>query len=217
MHINALHTWPHKHKGIRQSDESYIKEVYISVLVYTRFWFLLHGLFLLSRIAYACFCCFSSASGLPVDTVQWDLCHLPMRTSSVDIIVTDMPFGKRCFPAAWPQLPTSYLNSQIGFWLSPESHCMFSALGQCWHTELLAQGLEAVLECACGHCRIGSRKKNWDLYPSCLREMARVCRPGTGKAVLLTQDKKCFQKVTFHPDIFFIFVVVWLGYCFLAS
>ncbi|XP_012688619.2 THUMP domain-containing protein 3 isoform X2 [Clupea harengus] len=77
-----------------------------------------------------------SASGLPVDTVQWDLCHLPMRTSSVDIIVTDMPFGKR----------------------------------------------------------IGSRKKNWDLYPSCLREMARVCRPGTGKAVLLTQDKKCFQK-----------------------
>ncbi|CAB1315036.1 unnamed protein product, partial [Coregonus sp. 'balchen'] len=26
---------------------------------------------------------------------QWDLCHLPMRTSSVDIIITDMPFGKR--------------------------------------------------------------------------------------------------------------------------
>ncbi|XP_062328850.1 THUMP domain-containing protein 3 isoform X2 [Osmerus eperlanus] len=74
--------------------------------------------------------------GLQIDTVQWDLCHLPMRTSSVDIIVTDMPFGKR----------------------------------------------------------MGSRKKNWDLYPSCLREMARVCRPGTGKAALLTQDKKCFAK-----------------------
>uniref|UniRef100_A0A8C8DUT0 THUMP domain containing 3 n=1 Tax=Oryzias sinensis TaxID=183150 RepID=A0A8C8DUT0_9TELE len=42
--------------------------------------------------------------------------------------------------------------------------------------------------------RMGSRKKNWDLYPSCLREMARVCRPGSGKAVLLTQDKKCFSK-----------------------
>uniref|UniRef100_A0A8C8DUH5 THUMP domain containing 3 n=1 Tax=Oryzias sinensis TaxID=183150 RepID=A0A8C8DUH5_9TELE len=41
---------------------------------------------------------------------------------------------------------------------------------------------------------MGSRKKNWDLYPSCLREMARVCRPGSGKAVLLTQDKKCFSK-----------------------
>lgn len=78
----------------------------------------------------------SAAPGLPIDTVQWDLCHLPMRTSSVDIIVTDMPFGKR----------------------------------------------------------MGSRKKNWDLYPSCLREMARVCRPGTGKAALLTQDKKCFSK-----------------------
>lgn len=75
-------------------------------------------------------------SGLPIDTVQWDLCSLPIRTSSVDIIITDMPFGKR----------------------------------------------------------MGSKKKNWDLYPLCLREMARVCRPGSGKAVLLTQDKKCFAK-----------------------
>ncbi|XP_041639186.1 THUMP domain-containing protein 3 [Cheilinus undulatus] len=78
----------------------------------------------------------SSVPGLPIDTVRWDLCNLPMRTSSVDIIITDMPFGKR----------------------------------------------------------MGSRKKNWDLYPACLREMARVCRPGSGKAVLLTQDKKCFSK-----------------------
>lgn len=75
-------------------------------------------------------------SGLPIDTVRWDLCSLPIRSSSVDIIVTDMPFGKR----------------------------------------------------------MGSKKRNWDLYPSCLREMARVCRPGSGKAVLLTQDKKCFSK-----------------------
>ncbi|XP_054641161.1 THUMP domain-containing protein 3 [Dunckerocampus dactyliophorus] len=77
-----------------------------------------------------------STPGLPIDTVRWDLCSLPMKSSSVDIIITDMPFGKR----------------------------------------------------------MGSRKKNWDLYPSCLREMARVCRPGSGKAVLLTQDKKCFSK-----------------------
>ncbi|MBN3311093.1 tRNA (guanine(6)-N(2))-methyltransferase THUMP3 [Amia ocellicauda] len=78
----------------------------------------------------------STAWGLCIDTVQWDLCNLPVRTGSVDIIVTDMPFGKR----------------------------------------------------------MGSKKKNWDLYPSCLKEMGRVCRPGTGKAVLLTQDKKCFAK-----------------------
>ncbi|XP_062854198.1 THUMP domain-containing protein 3 [Trichomycterus rosablanca] len=78
----------------------------------------------------------STTPGLAIDTAQWDLCHLPLRTSSVDIITTDMPFGKR----------------------------------------------------------MGSKKKNWDLYPSCLREMARVCRPGTGRAVLLTQDKKCFTK-----------------------
>ncbi|XP_077385924.1 tRNA (guanine(6)-N(2))-methyltransferase THUMP3 [Festucalex cinctus] len=81
-----------------------------------------------------------SAPGLPIDTVRWDLCSLPMRTSSVDIIITDMPFGKR----------------------------------------------------------MGSRKKNWDLYPSCLREMARVCKPASGKAVLLTQDKKCFSKALFR-------------------
>ncbi|XP_051837538.1 tRNA (guanine(6)-N2)-methyltransferase THUMP3 isoform X2 [Antechinus flavipes] len=42
--------------------------------------------------------------------------------------------------------------------------------------------------------RIGSKKKNWNLYPSCLQEMSRVCRPGTGRAVLLTQDRKCFSK-----------------------
>lgn len=44
-------------------------------------------------------------------------------------------------------------------------------------------------------CRIGSKKKNWDLYPACLMEMGRICTPGTGRAVLLTQDKKCFAKV----------------------
>ncbi|KAM6162033.1 tRNA (guanine(6)-N(2))-methyltransferase THUMP3 [Erethizon dorsatum] len=74
--------------------------------------------------------------GLPIDAVQWDSCNLPLRTGSVDIIVTDMPFGKR----------------------------------------------------------MGSKKRNWNLYPACLREMSRVCRPGTGRAVLLTQDKKCFAK-----------------------
>ncbi|XP_076972790.1 LOW QUALITY PROTEIN: tRNA (guanine(6)-N(2))-methyltransferase THUMP3 [Tamandua tetradactyla] len=74
--------------------------------------------------------------GLPIDAIQWDICNLPLRTGCVDIIVTDMPFGKR----------------------------------------------------------IGSKKRNWNLYSPCLREMSRVCRPGTGRAVLLTQDKKCFTK-----------------------
>ncbi|KFQ38796.1 THUMP domain-containing protein 3, partial [Mesitornis unicolor] len=78
----------------------------------------------------------SAPSGIPLDIVQWDICNLPLRTGSVDIIVTDMPFGKR----------------------------------------------------------IGSKKKNWDLYPACLMEMGRICTPGTGRAVLLTQDKKCFAK-----------------------
>ncbi|XP_065498707.1 tRNA (guanine(6)-N2)-methyltransferase THUMP3 isoform X2 [Caloenas nicobarica] len=78
----------------------------------------------------------STPPGIPLDIIQWDICNLPLRTGSVDIIVTDMPFGKR----------------------------------------------------------IGSKKKNWDLYPACLLEMGRICAPGTGRAVLLTQDKKCFAK-----------------------
>ncbi|XP_063147693.1 tRNA (guanine(6)-N2)-methyltransferase THUMP3 [Candoia aspera] len=78
----------------------------------------------------------STSIGKPIDTIQWDSCNLPLRTSSVDVIVTDLPFGKR----------------------------------------------------------MGSKKKNWDLYPSSLMEMARICRPRTGRAVLLTEDRKCFAK-----------------------
>ncbi|XP_005856677.1 PREDICTED: THUMP domain-containing protein 3 [Myotis brandtii] len=74
--------------------------------------------------------------GLPIDAIQWDICNLPLRTGSVDIIVTDMPFGKR----------------------------------------------------------MGSKKRNWNFYPACLWEMSRICKPGTGRAALLTQDKKCFTK-----------------------
>ncbi|XP_051010958.1 LOW QUALITY PROTEIN: tRNA (guanine(6)-N2)-methyltransferase THUMP3-like [Acomys russatus] len=73
---------------------------------------------------------------LPIDAVEWDICNLPLRTASVDVIVTDMPFGKG----------------------------------------------------------IGSKKRNQNLHPACLWEMSHVCRPGTGRAVLLTQDKKCFAK-----------------------
>ncbi|OXB55788.1 hypothetical protein ASZ78_014331 [Callipepla squamata] len=87
----------------------------------------------------------SASSGVPLDIVQWDICNLPLRTGCVDVIVSDMPFGKR----------------------------------------------------------IGSKKKNWDLYPACLTEMGRICTPGTGRAVLLTQDKKCFVKELFvaAPDV----------------
>ncbi|XP_073431037.1 tRNA (guanine(6)-N(2))-methyltransferase THUMP3 isoform X2 [Dendrobates tinctorius] len=78
----------------------------------------------------------STPQGLPIDPIHWDISRLPLRSGSVDVIITDMPFGKR----------------------------------------------------------IGSKKKNWDLYPACLREMSRVCRAGTGRAVLLTHDRKCFIK-----------------------
>lgn len=43
-----------------------------------------------------CLCsCSSTALGVPLDIIQWDICNLPLRTGSVDIVVTDMPFGKR--------------------------------------------------------------------------------------------------------------------------
>lgn len=39
--------------------------------------------------------CSSTSLGIPLDIIQWDICNLPLRTGSVDVIVTDMPFGKR--------------------------------------------------------------------------------------------------------------------------
>ncbi|XP_038068289.1 THUMP domain-containing protein 3-like isoform X2 [Patiria miniata] len=72
-----------------------------------------------------------------IDVVQWDVTSLPLRSDSIDLLVSDMPFGKR----------------------------------------------------------MGSRLNNWELYRRGLVEMGRVCRQGTGKAVLLTQDKKCMAKI----------------------
>jgi len=75
------------------------------------------------------------------DFFQWD-CLVPcLRDSSVDVIITDLPFGKRS----------------------------------------------------------GSKADNRVLYPRTLLSMARVVRPNTGRAVLLTQDKnsmfRCFKQV----------------------
>ncbi|XP_071808944.1 tRNA (guanine(6)-N(2))-methyltransferase THUMP3-like isoform X1 [Asterias amurensis] len=80
----------------------------------------------------------SQGSGcLRMDVIQWDVTNLPLRTNSLDVIVSDMPFGKR----------------------------------------------------------MGSRLNNWELYRRSLLEMGRVCRQGSGRAVLLTQDKKCMAKI----------------------
>ncbi|XP_075525695.1 tRNA (guanine(6)-N(2))-methyltransferase THUMP3-like [Dermacentor variabilis] len=69
---------------------------------------------------------------LCLDVCQWDACSLPFKTASVDVFITDLPFGKR----------------------------------------------------------MGSRPDNRMLYPRLLQELARAARPRTGRAVLLTQDKK---------------------------
>ncbi|XP_067684651.1 tRNA (guanine(6)-N2)-methyltransferase THUMP3-like [Haliotis asinina] len=74
---------------------------------------------------------------IAVDAGYWDVTYLPFKEGSVDVFITDLPFGKR----------------------------------------------------------MGSRFNNTKLYPEALTEMARVCRPGNGRACLLTQDKKCMIRV----------------------
>lgn len=64
------------------------------------------------------------------------MCNLPLKANSIDVFISDLPFGKRS----------------------------------------------------------GSKHENWKLYPKALEEMARVCSVGSGRAVLLTQDKKVMWK-----------------------
>jgi len=75
------------------------------------------------------------------DFFQWDCLYPCLKNNSVDVIITDLPFGKRS----------------------------------------------------------GSKADNRVLYPRTLLSMARVVRPVTGRAVLLTQDKRsmfgCFKQV----------------------
>ena len=72
----------------------------------------------------------------PADFFQWD-CLLPcLKDNSIDVIITDLPFGKRS----------------------------------------------------------GSKADNRVLYPKTLLSLARVVRPDTGRAVLLTQDKNSMLK-----------------------
>lgn len=72
------------------------------------------------------------SGALCMDVSQWDAVRLPLKSASVDVFITDLPFGKR----------------------------------------------------------MGSRPDNRVLYPRLLQELGRVARPRTGRAVLLTQDKK---------------------------
>uniref|UniRef100_A0A1B6LJN9 THUMP domain-containing protein n=1 Tax=Graphocephala atropunctata TaxID=36148 RepID=A0A1B6LJN9_9HEMI len=74
---------------------------------------------------------------LSVDVLQWNATSLPLLTASVDVFVTDLPFGKRS----------------------------------------------------------GHKKDNRVLYKEVLMELGRVVRPHSGRAVLLTHDKRTFVRV----------------------
>ena len=73
---------------------------------------------------------------LLTDVLPWDVTNLPLRDETIDVFISDLPFGKRS----------------------------------------------------------GSKMNNWHLYPKALTEMARCCKKDTGRACLLTQDKKCITK-----------------------
>lgn len=77
---------------------------------------------------------FDANSSLSMDVGRFDARRLPLKTASVDVAITDLPFG----------------------------------------------------------VRVGSKKDNQELYPKVLLECARVVKPGTGRAALLTQDKRNF-------------------------
>merc|ERR1719516_292013 len=76
------------------------------------------------------------------DFFQWDCLYPCLKNNSVDVVISDLPFGKRS----------------------------------------------------------GSKADNRVLYPATLLAMARLVKPDTGRAVLLTQDKtsmfKSFGKVS---------------------
>lgn len=77
---------------------------------------------------------------LSLHVLRWNACKMPLANQSVDVFITDLPFGKR----------------------------------------------------------VGSRKDNWKLYPAVMQEMARVAKLNSGRACLLTQDKKCMFKCMQH-------------------
>ena len=83
------------------------------------------------------FILFLNRKTLPLDIYRWDVCNLPLKSNSVDVFISDLPFGKKS----------------------------------------------------------GSKHENWELYPKALEEMARVCVAESGRAVLLTQDKRVMGQV----------------------
>ena len=76
---------------------------------------------------------------MPIDVAYWDATRLPLRDQSVDIVISDLPFGKR----------------------------------------------------------LGNKIDNRSLYFNALRELARVTKIKTGRAVLLTHDRNSMITVSF--------------------
>lgn len=90
---------------------------------------------------------------LPLDIYQWNVCNLPLKSDSVDVFISDLPFGKKS----------------------------------------------------------GSKHENWNLYPKALEEMARVCCAKSGRAVLLTQDKRVMGQVLNKTEQWKKVLTLWIN------
>ncbi|KAL5014759.1 hypothetical protein ScPMuIL_009029 [Solemya velum] len=75
---------------------------------------------------------------IKVDIVFWDTCHLPMKNNTVDVFVTDMPFGKRVghrvenwklYPSVLMELArVAKLNTARACLLTQDKKCMIKSL-----------------------------------------------------------------------------------------
>ena len=110
-----------------------------------------------------------------MDVLQWDVCHLPLKSHSVDVVVTDL--------------------------VSALSVILILTLFHSHHTAIWKK-VNVIMFCCDPNTiifsiyRCGSWQANWILYPRVLKELGRVCRPSSARAILLTHDNKALSKVS---------------------
>jgi hypothetical protein len=98
----------------------------------------------------------------PSFLAAWDAAHLPLRTGSVDVIVSDLPFGKQCLSVNALAVLLPLMVSEMARVLAPSSSSSSSSSMSsspsrivilCGSYELLLQSLEATPDYWCVPCR----------------------------------------------------------------
>jgi hypothetical protein len=90
----------------------------------------------------------------PSFLAAWDAAHLPLRTGSVDVVVSDLPFGKQCLSVNALAVLLPLVVSEMARVLAPSSSSSPSRIViLCGSYELLLQSLEATPSYWCVPCR----------------------------------------------------------------